>query len=82
MDNKKDYNFKPLPEKVFLEGEPYKGEAAFVNGYNGYTKTENDAVLCALIDNSCWTDGKANTLLDEDGNKIHCENRRSQHVNF
>ena len=82
MDNKRDYNFKPLPDEVFLDGKPFKGEAAFVNGYNGHTKTEDDSILCALIDNSCWKGGKPNALTDADGMQIHSENLKGQKRTF
>jgi len=82
MSKAKDYNFKPLPDEVFLKGKPFKGEASFVNGYNGHTKTEDDSILCALIDNSCWKDGKPNALTNADGDLIHYENRRGQSFKF
>lgn len=62
--------------ETYLNGEPYHGRAAYINGYNGYTATEDNGLLCALIDDwrglpSCWdNDGNPNTLTDKDGNKI------------
>lgn len=78
----KDYNFKKLP-KVFLNGEEYKGKAAFIHGYNGYEKDEDDSILCAIINNSAWnSDIQPNYLKDEDGNLIHSENRRGMIVDI
>lgn len=62
--------------KAYFNGKEYKGKAAYINGYNGYTATEDDGVLCALIEDSvgvpsCWnTEGKPNVLKDENGTII------------
>lgn len=61
--------------KLYLNGNEYKGKAAFINGYNGYSATENNGLLCALIDNngvlSCFDkDGKPNALKNGLGEKI------------
>ena len=45
-----------LPD-LFLNNKLYKGPAAYINGYNGYTSSSNDGALCALIDNSCFVKG-------------------------
>jgi len=71
-----------LPKQLFFNGKEYKGEAAFINGYNGYTSTPTDGMLCALIklgeaNPSCWNDkSKPNTLLDKNGNSIKSTNLR------
>ena len=68
---------------VYLNGQLYKGKAAYINGYNGYTATEDNGLLCALIVDgagvpSCWDDnGNPNTLTDKDGNKIINKSLRS-----
>lgn len=58
--------------KFYLNHRPYTGQAAFINGYNGFEHAEGDGTLCALLPNpgrvaqlSCWTYGIPNTLLDE-----------------
>lgn len=62
--------------EAYFNGERYNGEAAYINGYNGYTATEDNGLLCALIKDwrglpSCWdNDGNPNYLTDKDGNKI------------
>lgn len=69
-------------EQVFFKGQPYTGDAAFINGSNGYECTEDHGLLCALIlpegpfehVRSCWDkSGKPNYLTTETGEKI--ENR-------
>ena len=66
-------------EKVFFKGHPYTGDAAFINGSNGYECTEDHGLLCALIlpegpfehVRSCWDkSGKPNCLTTETGKKI------------
>lgn len=63
-------------KNYFFNGKPYTGDAAFINGSNGYTHSENHGTLCALIPDkvgvrSCWdNDGKPNSILDENGNTI------------
>lgn len=55
----------------YLNGEPYQGECAYIDGFNGYTRTDNDGMLCALINNSLWNkDGVPNTLKNESGDYI------------
>ena len=62
--------------KAYLNGKEYHGKAAYINGYNGYTSTEDNGLLCALIADSigvpsCWDiEGKPNALKDENGNII------------
>ena len=66
-------NLPPL----FLNGRPYKGEAVFINGYNGYTKTPDDAMLCALINNSAFRKGgRSNILRTANGSPVHSEDHR------
>jgi hypothetical protein len=68
---KENYNIdmgKEIPKVVYFKNKKYIGEACYINGYNGYSSTEGDACLCALIENSCFTiNGKPNYLLDENG---------------
>lgn len=62
--------------KAYFNDKPYKGKAAYINGYNGYTSTKDDGVLCALVIDSvgvpsCWdAEGKPNVLKDENGTII------------
>ena len=61
----------------YLNGKRYFGEAVYINGYNGYTKTADDAMLCAVINNSAFTSGgKSNLLRDHKGNTFHSEDHR------
>jgi len=71
-----------VPSKVYLNGKEYKGEATFINGYNGYTRAKDDAILCALIDNSCWGNKVPNYLTDKNGKKIEDINRRGITINI
>ncbi len=73
-------DFKEIPmQDYFLNGKKYNGEVAFIDGFNGYTKTKDDGIMCALINNSCFNGkGKSNILKDSKGNKYHSENRRRQ----
>lgn len=75
-----NYNFKKLPT-LYYKGAEYKGDASFINGDNGHTKSTDDSVLCALIDNSCWDkEGNCNYLLDKNNDKIYSDNRRGQTI--
>lgn len=66
---------------LYFEGKEYNGPAAYINGFNGYTATEDDGYLCALVEKSCWDDNRnPNLLLTKDGNTIHDANRRGQEV--
>ena len=40
--------------KLYFKNRVYKGETAFINGNNGYTRTKDDGYLCAVINKSCW----------------------------
>lgn len=60
----------------FFNGTRYKGIAVYINGYNGYTKTADDSMLCAIINNSAFTNGSPNMLTDMNGNNIHSEDHR------
>lgn len=67
--------------ELFLNNKPYHGKAAYINGYNGYNKTNDDATLCALINNSCWdSQGKPNYLKNKDGELIQNENLRGVEI--
>ncbi len=67
---------------LLLNGKPYTGSAVYINGYNGYTKSKGDSVLCAIINNSAFScSGEPNALRDENGNVIHDENKRGQTIN-
>ena len=62
-------------KKYFFNGQPYSGDAAFIQGYNGYTYSVNHGLLCALIPDgkvrSCWDkNGNPNALQDEEGHTI------------
>jgi len=64
-------------ENLTLNGEKYTGEAAYVNGFNGYTSSETDGLLCAIINKSCWDKNKnPNALLDSNGNTVVNKNLR------
>lgn len=76
-----------IPErKFYLNNCLYTGMAVFVNGYNGFTHTEEDGMLCALIpDDSfhltcCSKDGKPYELLDENNEPLIDWNLRGGHV--
>ena len=58
--------------KLFLDGSEFNGTKVFINGYNGYTSTETDGLLCAIIHNSAFDliSGKPNALVNENGEKI------------
>jgi hypothetical protein len=65
----------PLPDELFLNGEKYTGPAAFINGYNGYTSTDDDGLLKAFKNPN--GDGY---LTDKNGYLIRARNRRGQSV--
>lgn len=66
-----------FPNEFLFNGKPYKGDAAFLNGYNGYESSPDDAMLCAVINFSCWdSTTKKNFLTDMSGNYIKSTNRR------
>ncbi len=65
-------------KNTYLNGEKYTGKATYVNGYNGYSKTKSDGTLCAIINNSAFTDSIPNALKDEKENSIHNEEKRGQ----
>ena len=77
----KDYDGRDLPVNLKLDGKMYEGDATFVNGYNGYSSTAADGVLCALIGGSCWNEsGAANALIDENGFGVRSRSRRGQTI--
>lgn len=60
-----------------MNGKRYLGMAVYINGYNGYTKTPCDSLLCAVINNSAFDkDGNPNVLRDANGIKFHSEDHR------
>ncbi|WP_373168162.1 hypothetical protein [Bacteroides cellulosilyticus] len=66
-----------IPErKFYLNNSLYTGVAVFVNGYNGFTHTEDDGMLCALIPDdsfhlTCWSKNlEPNKLLDENNEPL------------
>ena len=63
-------------ETLYYNGKQYSGDAVYINGYNGYTSTKEDATLCVIINNSAFTNGKPNTLTTKDGAVIHNTNLR------
>ena len=77
-----NYNMLPNPSEVTFKGNKFIGECAFINGYNGYDKTDGDAMLCAIINNSCFTNKQLNLVKDIEGNYIHSENKRSTTIIF
>lgn len=73
-----------IPKELFFNGKPYKGDASFINGYNGYTSTDDDGLLCAIVNSSCFGTDKPNLLTDKDGKCIKAIHLRSNiiHVTF
>ena len=75
---------KEIP--IFYKGKSFHGKASFVNGYNGYTSTESDGCLCALIKDdkgvlSCWDkDGNLNSITTKSGTPIKLKNCRGASV--
>jgi hypothetical protein len=58
-----DINGKDIPSHLFLNDMLYTDEIAFINGYNGYTSTKDDGLMCAIINGSAFDDkGKPNLL--------------------
>lgn len=70
------YERKPLPEKLFLNDVEYHGECGYINGYNGYERTTEDGLLCAVINHSLFTKGEPNLLTDKYGYLIENTNLR------
>lgn len=55
----------------YFDGKPFTGKADYVKGYNGYTFSKDNGLLCALIGGGgLWTDGKPNALVDNNGKTI------------
>lgn len=80
-----------LPEEVYFKGKKYIGRASFINGFNGYTSSKDDGILCALTQEkgydreklSLWDDkSKPNYLTDKDGFKIMSKNYRGENISF
>lgn len=77
-----------VTERIFyLNSRPYTGQAAFINGYNGFEHSDDDGMLCALLPNpervaqlGCWTYDIPNTLLDENNEPFIDRNRRGIHA--
>lgn len=42
---------KSLPKEVFFKGKPYTGDVAFINGFNGHTKSRVMACYVLLLIN-------------------------------
>lgn len=58
-------------KNLTLNGEKFVGKAAYINGFNGYTSSETDGLLCAIINSSCLDENlNYNILLNENGEKI------------
>ena len=55
---------------LYLNGREFKGAVIFINGYNGYTSTKTDGLLCAIINNSTFDLGKPNAVTNNKGEKI------------
>jgi len=76
-----DLNRMYLPTDVYLNGEKYTGNAVFINGYNGYTSTKDDGVLCAVVKDSAWNRKNIpNYLTDKDGVQLRAKSRRGQRL--
>ena len=80
-----------IPNEVYFKGKRYIGRAGFINGFNGYTSTKDDGILCAFTQEkgydreklSLWNEnGKPNYLTDKDGSKIESKNYRGQSITF
>jgi hypothetical protein len=77
-----NYNQKKLPNEVYLNGKKYVGDVAFINGYNGYTSTDDDSLLCAVIGNSAFIGNKPNLVTDEFGSYIYSTDRRGTTLTY
>jgi hypothetical protein len=73
----------------YFNGKLYSGMGAYINGYNGYTSSENDGVLCALIPDktgvlSCWDKdtGEPNYITSKDGCMIRDTAKRGLKCEF
>lgn len=71
-------NFKPIPSVLYIKGEKYTGEIVFINGYNGYSTTPEDSMLCGIQNNSAFDNGEPIILSDKEGNVFYSTNRRGQ----
>lgn len=67
------YNKLVLPKKVYSNGKIYKGDATFLNGYNGYTSSKDDGYL---------VDNDGNYLKDEEGRILRSKERRGLTIKF
>ena len=62
-------------KQLYYKNKLYKGKTDFINGYNGYERTEDDGFLCAIINHSCWNEEQIpNYITDKNGNKINKNN--------
>lgn len=79
-----DINKKPIPTPVFLGNTRYMGDVGFINGYNGYTQTDDDGLMCAIVHNSLFGRNKVpNYLTDNEGRYIKSTDRsRVSQQNF
>jgi hypothetical protein len=77
-----NYNGKNIPNRVYLDGKPFIGEAVFINGYNGYTSTNDDGFLAVLCNHSAFHNGKARALTDSNNKVIKSTDRRSSVLSF
>lgn len=73
----------------YFNGELYSGRGAYINGYNGYTSSENDGVLCALLPDktgvlSCWDKdtGEPNYITTKNGRMIRDTAKRGLKCEF
>lgn len=74
-----DLNFKPIPQKIFFNGQEWNGKIGFINGYNGYSFTKDDSLMCAVVNFSLFgKGGLPNVLTDTQGNIFKSTNRRGQ----
>ena len=77
-----DTNNLSIPNEVYLNGIRYSGEVGFIQGNNGYSRTENDGLMAAIVNNSLWDkDGKENLLKTSDG-KFVKSTRKSNVTHF
>ena len=79
--SKINIDFKVIPKETYFSNKKYVGEVVFINGYNGYSKTNDDSIMCGLINNSAFSNGKPNILFTKNNVAIHSENRRGQNFN-